>query len=177
MSDSENDKFRVYAEAVRDLRISHEAGHAVLAEHFGYELCNLTLEADIVSAEGAVGGSAQIDFGRLYPNHTDFADRLQNIATVLMGGVAAEEATHPHLAQLSHAKRDVTDFKNFLTDWKTDAEMDALLAEGHKKAKALLSSSELAEQHQRLCTFLATTAQPSQPNGRYLRRVMRGLST
>src|SRR5205085_176824 len=51
--------------AIRDLRISHEAGHAVLAEHFGFELHHLSTEPLIVSAEGAIGGSGQISFDRL----------------------------------------------------------------------------------------------------------------
>jgi hypothetical protein len=177
VSDSDNKTFQAYAQTILELRISHEAGHAVLAEHFGCELCNLSLDAVVVSAEGAVGGSAEIDFGRLCPKHPDFTIRLQDIATVLMGGVAAEEVTHPHLAQLTHAKQDVYDFKHFLSPFRTDADMDVLLNEGHVRAKALLSSSEIAEQHHRLYEFLVSTPQLSQPNGKYLRRVMKGLST
>ena len=170
-----SDELGQYAEAIRDLRISHEAGHAVLAEHLGYDLCNLSLEA-VASADGAIGGSAEINF-RLRPNRPDFAERLQDFATVLMGGVAAEELTHPHLANSTHAKQDVSDFKIFAAKWKTDAEADAILAEGHVRSKELLSTTELTEQHRRMCDFLAANPQPKQPNGKFLRRVMKGLST
>jgi hypothetical protein len=66
-SDSDNEQFQHYVNRpeIRHLRISHEAGHAVLAEHFGYELRNVITEASMVSTDGATGGSTEIDWGKL----------------------------------------------------------------------------------------------------------------
>jgi hypothetical protein len=173
---SNDDDFRQYAETIRDLRISHEAGHAVLAEHFSYELFNLSLDASIVSPEGATGGAAEIQF-RMYHKRADFDNQLQNIATVLMGGRAAEELTYPHLARDSHWQMDIFDFKGRVAEFRSDAEMDALLHAGYRRAKTLLSTTEISEQHHRLRNFLATEPLPHQPNGRFLSRVMKGLSS
>jgi hypothetical protein len=173
-SDSDNEQLQRYAQTIRDLRISHEAGHAVLAEHFGYELLNLSLDA-IVSADGATGGSAEIPF-RMYPKRSDFDKQLQDIATVLMGGIASEELTHPHLAKQSHGQKDVSEFKGRIAEFRSDAEMDALLEEGYRKAKSLLSNPEISEQHNRLRRFLTAEPDVQQPNGRYLRQVMKGLN-
>lgn len=170
-----DEQFEQFAEAIRDLRISHEAGHAVLAEHFGYELHNLALDAVIVSPEGATGGSAEIQF-RIFHKRPDLDKQLHDIATVLMGGRAAEELNYPHLAKESHWLMDIADFKGRIAEFRTDAEMNALLDEGHQRAKALLSDATLKEQHNRLCKFLATNPVPRQPNGGFLRRVMKGLS-
>lgn len=155
---------------------SHEAGHAVLADYFGYELRNLILEAAIVSPEGATGGSAEIDF-RIFPTRPDFHQQLQNIATVLMGGIAAEELTHPHLAKEQHGKIDVFQYKELARAFKRESEMNATLDEGFEKAKMLLSGANLKVQHVCLRQFLEANPLPQQPNGRFLRRVMKGLSS
>ena len=173
---SHDEEFEQFAGAIRDLRISHEAGHAVLSEHFGYELENLGLDAVIVSPdEGAIGGSAEINF-RIFPNRSDLHQQLQNIATVLMGGIAAEELTHPHLAKEKHGKNDVFQYKELAKAFKRETEMDAILDEGHKLAKTMLSDARLKAQHNRLCNFLATKPLSPSPNGKFLRRVMKGLS-
>ena len=177
-ADSDNEQLQRYAQTIRDLRISHEAGHAVLAEHFGYKLLNLTIEAVIVSAdEGATGGSTDIDWNRLYPNSPDFDERLLDAAAVFMGGRAAEELTHPHLASASHWKIDISDFKDRVRKVRTEVEMDAILEEGYLRAKTLLSNPEISEQHNHLRRFLATEHRPQQRNGRFLVRVMKGLSS
>lgn len=174
--DSDNEQLQRYAPTVRDLSISHEAGHAVLAEHFGYELRNVIIEAVIVSPEGATGGSAEIDF-RIFPNGPDFHQQLQNIATVLMGGIAAEELTHPHLAKEKHGKNDVSQYEELAKAFKRETEMNTILDEGFKRAKMLLSGANLKVKHDRLRQFLETNPLPQQPNGRFLRRVMKGLSS
>jgi hypothetical protein len=170
------ENFEQYSQVIRDLRISHESGHAVLAEHFGYELKNLGLDAFLVSDEGATGGSAEINF-RIFPNRPDFQEQLQNIATVLMGGIAAEELTHPHLAKEQHGKDDVAQYEEFAKRFKQETATPAVLDEGLKRAKMLLSSANLKIQHDRLRNFLASNPVPQQPNGRFLRRVMKGLSS
>lgn len=175
--ESDNEQLQRYAPRIRGLTISHEAGHAVLAEHFGYELRNVVIEAIIVSADGATGGSTEIGWNRLDPNAPDFDERLQDVATVLMGGRAAQELTHPHLAGASYWKMDVSDFKERIKKLRTEPEMECILEEGYSRAKALLSSSELSGQHNRLCRFLETNPDLRQPNGRILSRVMKGLSS
>lgn len=172
-----DENFEQYAQVIRDLRISHESGHAVLAEHFGYELKNLGLDAVIVSPdEGASGGSAEINF-RIFPNRPDLHEQLQNIATVLMGGIAAEELTHPHLAKEQHGKNDVSQYEEFAKRFKLETATTKILDEGFNRAKMLLSGSNLKVQHDRLRQFLEMNPVPQQPNGRFLRRVMKGLSS
>jgi hypothetical protein len=158
-ADSDNEKLQRYAQTILDLRISHEAGHAVLAAHFGYELCNLSLDASVVSLEGGTGGSAEINF-RLYPHRPDFDKQLDDIATVLMGGIAAEEFTHPHLASWSHCKKDIADFKARIGEFRSDAEMDAILDEGYHRAKALFSDAEVSEQTPSLAFFSGDGTEP-----------------
>ena len=53
--------------------------------------------------------------------------------------------------------------------------MDAILEKGYQIAKMLLKT-KLSEQHNRLREFLATEPVLNGPNGRYLCRVMKGLS-
>jgi len=172
----DNEQFQRHLQKTRDLRISHEAGHAVLAEHFGYKLLNLTREV-VESANGATVGSAAIDWGRLDPNGPDFDERLLDAATVFMGGRAAEEVTHADSANTLHCKIDISDFKDRVRKVRTEVEMDAILEEGYRRAKTLLSNPEISEQHNNLCRFLETGRDLPQPNGRYLRRVMKGLSS
>jgi hypothetical protein len=113
----------------------------------------------------------------MYPKRFDFHKQLQDIATVLMGGIAAEELTHPHLADKSHGKKDISDFKGRIAEFRSEAVMDVLLDKGHQKAKTLLNEAKLFEQHRRLCHFLATKPNPQTPNGRRILRVMKGLSS
>jgi hypothetical protein len=175
-TDSDNEQLQQYAEIIRDLRISHEAGHAVLGERFGYVLEHLGLDAAIDSPDtGGTGGSAEIIF-RIFPNRPDLHQQLQNIATVLMGGIASEEMTHPHLAKEGHGERDVSQYKELAKAFKRESEMNATLDEGFKTAKMLLSGADLKVQHDRLRRFLETNPLPQRPNGNYLRRVMKGLS-
>jgi ATP-dependent Zn protease len=174
-ANGDNEQLQQYAEIIRDLRISHEAGHAVLGERFGYVLEHLSLDVSVVSPEGGTGGTAEIQF-RMYHKRSDFPKQLQDIATVLMGGRAAEELAYPHLARDSHWQMDISDFKRRVSEFRGDAEMDALLDEGHRRAKVLLRNTEVSEQHDRLRRFLKTNPLPQRPNGNYLRRVMKGLS-
>jgi hypothetical protein len=94
-----------------------------------------------------------------------------------MGGRAAEEMTHPHSARRPHCKIDISDFKDRVRKVRTEVEMDAILEEGYRRAKTLLSNPEVSGQHNNLRRFLATDSDLSQPNGRFLRRVMKGLSS
>jgi ATP-dependent Zn protease len=169
--------FEQYAEAIRDLRISHEAGHAVVAEHLGYELRHLSVDAPIVSPEGTIGGWVDINFERLSLNDPEFDERLQEVATILMGGRAAEEMTHPELAKESHWKNDTSDFTERVRVARTDEEMGVLLEIGHQRATGLLNTSALHEEHNRLCVFLAKQPNLRYPNGRFLWRVMKGKSS
>jgi hypothetical protein len=174
-ANGDNEQLQRYAEIIRDLRISHEAGHAVLGERFGYVLEHLGLDAAIASPTGGTGGSAEINF-RIFPNRADANQQLQDIATVLMGGIAAEEVTHPHLANEKHGKDDVSQYKELAKAFKRESEMNATLDEGFRTAKMLLSGADLKVQHDRLCRFLEKNPLPQRPNGNYLRRVMKGLS-
>jgi hypothetical protein len=174
---AEDEEFEQYAEAIRDLRVSHESGHAVIAENLGYELRHMSVDAVIVSPEGAVGGWVDINFERLSLNDPYFDERLQEIATILMGGKAAEEMTHPHLADESHWKNDISDFKDRVKVARTDEEMDVILEVGHHRAAQLLNSLGLREEHKRLCNFFANQPTLKHPNGRFLWRVMKGLSS
>lgn len=174
---SHDEQFELYAEQTRDLRVSHEAGHAVLAEYLGYEVRHLSVDAFIVSEEGAIGGSVEINWGQLSLNDPQFDEKLQDRATILMGGRAAEEMTHAHLAKESHWKHDISCFKDPLKVARTDEEMNVILETGHQRAAELLNTPKLRKEHTHLCVFLAKQPNLKQPNGRLLRRVMKGLSS
>jgi ATP-dependent Zn protease len=179
--DSDNEQLRRYTETpeIRSLTISHESGHAVLAEYFGHELRDVDIKVVIIStdgmADGATGGSTTIGWKRLDINGPDFDEQIQEAATILMGGRAAEELTHSELAQASSWALDILQFKDKVKEWRTETEMDAILEEGYQTAKMLLRT-KLSEQHNRLRSFLATEPALNRPNGRFLCRAMKGLS-
>ena len=183
-SDSDNELLRRYTEnpEIRSSSISHESGHAVLAEHFGHEVHDVVTKPKVIRSRtgefvGVTGGSIEIGWKHLDLNAPDFDDQIQEEATVLMGGRAAEELTHPELAQALSWAVDISQFKDKFKEWRAETEMDAILEEGYRKAKSLLSDLEISEQHNRLRNFLATEPTLNHPNGRFLCRVMKGLSS
>jgi hypothetical protein len=168
---------------------SHEAGHAVLAEHFGHKVIDVSTEGEIIP-EGspdamaisggelaATGGGVRIEWFKMNMNDPDFDDYLQNIATVLMGGRAAEELTHLEKVVPTHWKADVVYFQDIGRQaHRTDAQISDFLDAGHRKAKELLCRSDLAEQHQRVRDCLRDGRCRRHPNGKCVTRVMKGLS-
>jgi hypothetical protein len=182
-TDSDNERLQSYVKRpeIQSLTISHESGHAVLAEYFGHEVRDVVTKPKVVRSTdgeivGVTGGSIEIGWRPLDLNDPDFDDRIQERATILMGGRAAEELTHPELAEASSWALDVEQFKDKVKGWRTGTEMDALLEEGYRKAKSLLRDPKISEQHTRLRNFLATEPVFNGPNGQYLCRVMKGLS-
>jgi hypothetical protein len=168
---------------------SHEAGHAVLAAHFGHEVIDVSTEGEIVPKDSpdamaindgelaATGGNIQINWFKMNMNHPDFDDYLQNVATVLMGGRAAEELSNPDKVVPSHWKADVVYFRDVGKQARrNDAQINDFLEEGRRRAKELLSRSDLAEQHERVRNCLLDGRCGSHPNGKFVTRVMKGLS-
>jgi hypothetical protein len=158
----------------------------VLAERFGYPVIHVSIEGKIVlegSPEsmlvsngefGATGGGAEIDFGRIFPNSPDFDEVLRNIATIQMGGRAAEEMTHPASAQSAHAKSDEFKFRDAWKKYRTREQLDFLLAEGHRRARAFLAHPTISKEHQRVRDFLFSGRDCTYPNGESVRKAIRG---
>jgi hypothetical protein len=134
-------------------------------------------EAGLVSNGelAAIGGSIEIGWGMLCPNDQHFDIDLQNIATVLMGGRAAEELTHPDSPMPIHWKKDVEHFKELIQKCRrTEQQADDLLEEGHRRAKELLNNPEIAIEHLRVRSLLMSGAHRTYPNGELVRKAIRG---
>jgi len=180
----------VTSPAFRSRSSSHEAGHAVLAHHFGHKVVDVSIEARIVPEGspdaksisggqlGATGGHTQIDWTKVSIKAPNFDSYLQDIATVMMGGRAAEELTHPDDVVPAHWKADVVYFHDAASQaHRTESAINHFLEEGHLQAKELLQRTDIAEQHQRVRDYLFS-GRGSHPNGEFItRRVMKGLST
>ena len=172
---------------IRQQVCSHEAGHAILADHFGYRVIHISIEGKLVpegSPEAmlisngelaAIGGDIEIRWGPIDPNARNFDECLQDIATILMGGKAAEELTHP-ASRSNHWKADVAHFKEPFKKYRTEAQMDNLLQEGYQRAKVLLSNPKLAAYHRWLRDCLIAGVYRDRPNGSSLIRAMKGLN-
>lgn len=167
---------------------SHEAGHAVLAEYFHHEVIDVRTDGETVpegSPEamlvsggklGATGGETHINWAKMDMNHPAFDDHLRNIATVFMGGRAAEELTHHEKIEPDHWKADIAHFKQAAGRCRTESQMDELLEEGYRRAKDLLQHL-ISKQHKRVRDCLFADERCSRhPNGKFVRRVMKGLS-
>jgi hypothetical protein len=105
-----------------------------------------------------------------------FDDYLQDIATVMMAGRAAEELTHPHDVVPAHWKADIVFFREAaMQAQRTEPEINHFLEVGHARAKQLLQQPEIAKQHQKVRDYLFA-GDGSHPNGAFIvRQVIRGL--
>jgi len=191
-ADSDNEQLQRYVSSPehKSRSSSHEAAHAVLAYHFGHEVIDVTTDGEIIPQGSpdsmlvsggelaATGGGTRIDWVKMDLNHPDFDDYLQNIATVLMAGRAAEELTHPEKVVPAHWKADLVYFQDVARQARrTESQIRDFLEEGFRRAQELLQRADVSRQHQRVRDYLIA-GRSTHPNGKFItRRVMKGFST
>jgi hypothetical protein len=94
----------------------------------------------------------------------------------MMAGRAAEELTHPDKVVPTHWDADVAYFQDVgRKARRTESQIGDFLEEGYRRAKALLQESDILRQHQQVRECLIA-GHFTHPNGKFITRVMKGLS-